>query len=74
MALAFRFHKIRPQQNPHMVRNRGLREFHALFNIEGTEASFLSDGGPALLLERTQNAAARRVANGMQKAIESGTC
>src|ERR1035438_5927077 len=72
MPLAPGFHQVRSFEDPHVVANRGLREFHPLFNIGSTEPSLFPDRASAFFFQREQNAAARRIGDGVQKAIQIG--
>jgi len=55
------------------MRNRRLRQLHALLDIEGTEPGFLVERASAFLFERAQNSAASGIGNGVQEAIKMGS-
>ena len=55
------------------MRNGWLRQLHTLLYIEGAEAGFLVQRASAFFFERSQNPAASRVGNGVQKAIKIGS-
>ena len=50
-----------------MVRNRGLRQMNAFFDIAGAEPDFFSDGAGAPNLQYLQDPAPGRVGDGVQE-------
>jgi hypothetical protein len=54
------------------MRDGRLRELDAFLNVSGAEADFFSNGASPLFLERAQDAAARRVGDGVEEAVEIG--
>ena len=57
------------------MRDGWLGEAHAFFDVAGTEACVLSDcrgagGSRAALFEGSEDAAARGIGNGMERAVE----
>jgi len=70
MALSFCFDQASFFQDAHVVRDGGLRQFHALLDIGGAEAGFLMNRASALFPESEQDAAASWIGNGVEKTIE----
>jgi hypothetical protein len=75
LALLDYLHEPGLGENRHVMGDGGLGEAHALFNIAGAKASVLCDrgsgrGSRATLFESPQDAAARRVSNGVQRVVE----
>src|SRR5271156_1676032 len=62
-------------ENGHVMRDGGLGEAHTLFDVAGAEPRVLGDRGRACgrraaLFESPQDAAARGIGNGVQRAVE----
>lgn len=72
MSLALGFHQASLLQDSHVVRNGRLRELDPLFNVRSAEPRFFADRASAFFFQRAQNAPARRVRDGVQKAIQIG--
>ena len=75
LALLHRVDQTRLGEDGHVMRDGGLGEPHAFFNIAGAEAGMLSDcegagGSCAALFEGTEDLAPRGIGNGMELVVE----
>ncbi len=72
MPLALRLDHARLFQNPHVMRNRRLRQFHPLLDIARAQPGFLIDRASALFFEQRENPPASGIGNSVKKAINIG--
>jgi len=66
------FNHARFLQNPHVMRNRRLRQLHTLLDVASAQPSFFIDRASTFFFERRQNPSASGIGNGMQEAIKIG--
>ena len=67
MSLPLNLHQPGFFQNTHVMRDRGLRQFHAVFNFRCAQGSVMGR-----VSEQMQDSASRGIGNGMQEALKIG--